>query len=162
VKIGKIVNTHGLKGELSIFLENREQSQLNKKSQIYIEDNNKQQKFSLKNIKFLPKKVLIQLEGFLDINAVEKFKGKDFFVERSSLEECDEDEFYLSDIIGFSFISKMGKKLGEVQKYYSNGSQDIAVLIGGEVTDYPLLPNLIIEINYEKKEVIVQDLEVID
>ena len=102
VRIGKIVNTHGIKGELRIlsdfkfkdrvFVQNR---------RIYIgEDKEEHIITSYRHHKVFD---MITLEGFDDINEVLRFKNKDVFVKKTDL-SLGKKEFLDEDLINLNII----------------------------------------------------------
>ena len=52
-------------------------------------------------------------------------RGRQLFVPRSSLPEPDEDEFYLTDLIGLSAVSPDGEPLGRVKAVRDFGAGDV-------------------------------------
>lgn len=92
LKVGKIVNTFGLKGELKIlsdsdFVEER----FKKGTKLYLED---QTLLTISNYRNHKGNVLIKVNDLNDINDVEKYKTFDVFVDQDSIEPLN-DEFYL-------------------------------------------------------------------
>lgn len=110
VCIGKIVNTHGIKGELRIL------SEFEKKEKVFL---NGMKLFigkekSLEIIKtYRHHKMfdMITLEGYNNINEVLKYKNKYVYVVREEL-HLKENEYLLSDLLGLD-IYENNKKIGK-------------------------------------------------
>ena len=97
VKIGKIVNTHGLKGELKIipsthFIEER----FGKGASILIRKDSVHVHAKVERMRADRGMVYVVLEGLNDINAVEIYKGCDVFVDKADLMDC---EVYTRDAV---------------------------------------------------------------
>ncbi|HQT47861.1 MAG TPA: ribosome maturation factor RimM [Acidocella sp.] len=56
-----------------------------------------------------------------DRNAVEKLNLTELYTPRSALPETDEEEFYLTDLIGLSAKSKTGENLGTIAVVHDYG-----------------------------------------
>lgn len=110
LKVGKIVNTFGLKGELKIlsdsdFLEER----FKKGTQLYLED---QTLLVVSNFRNHKGNVLIKVNDLNDINEVEKYKTFDVFVDQESIEPL-KDDFYLFQLEDLEVYVE-GKLVGKV------------------------------------------------
>ena len=102
IYIGKIVNTHGIKGELrllsnfkyknKVFLQNRK---------IYIGDEKKEE--MIKSYRHHKIFEMITLYGYDNINEVLKFLNKGVFVKKSDLDLSDK-EYLDEDLINLNII----------------------------------------------------------
>ena len=57
-----------------------------------------------------------------DRNGAEKLTNTKLFVDRSALPQADDDEFYLSDLIGLAATDASGKALGKVGTVHDYGA----------------------------------------
>ncbi|MCB1384298.1 MAG: ribosome maturation factor RimM [Nitratireductor sp.] len=57
--------------------------------------------------------------------AAEALNGVELFVPRGALPETEEDEFYLSDLIGLEAVSPEGERLGVVKAVDNYGAGDV-------------------------------------
>lgn len=147
IKVGKIVNTHGIKGELKVAFSDIDLFE--KKMTIYIETRNEMKPFSLTDFRIHKNHLLIKLDDYNNINDVELYKTLDIYI------DADEDEVYYSDLIGYSVVSD--KKIGVVKDIINNTAQDIFVLDNGIMIPY--VDAFIKEINDDEK---VININVID
>lgn len=60
-----------------------------------------------------------------DREAADKLRGLRLFVPRSALPAPDEDEFYLTDLIGLEARSPEGERLGRVSAVHDFGAGDV-------------------------------------
>ena len=72
---------------------------------------------------FTPEKT--PLEYVMDQAAALGLNGVELFVDRSALPAPEEDEFYLSDLIGLQAVSPNGETLGKVVEVHDFGAGDI-------------------------------------
>lgn len=150
VLIGKIVNTHGIKGELRL-LSNFEKKDkaLKKDIPIYI---GKEKRREVIN-SYRPHKCfdMITLKGYNNINDVLNFKNQLVYVERESL-NLNEEEYLYQDLIGLS-VYETAEKLGKVTEIVYNKS-NILLAIAGEINFYiPLKGNFIKKVDLKKKRI---------
>lgn len=70
-----------------------------------------------------------------DRNAAEKLKGLLIAVPRSSLPQQRDDEYYWSDLIGFTVVNEAGAVLGTVANLLETGANDVLSVRGdsGEI-----------------------------
>ncbi len=112
VFVGKIVNTHGIKGEIRILSDFELKDQVFKVGKTVIINH---QEFIIKSYRVHKNFDMITLEGFDDINQVLPFKGLSLFVKRSDL-NLDENDYLLEDLIGMKIV--IGEEeLGVVEDY---------------------------------------------
>ena len=103
VKIGKVVNTFGLKGELKIesmtdFVEER----FRKGQQLYIDS-----KEGFKEVSVLRKRehkgfLLVTFKDLEDINLVEQFKGYFIYIAKDRIHELPAGQYYYFQLKGCS------------------------------------------------------------
>ncbi len=108
VIIGKIVNTHGLKGTLKVksFTDFKEQ-RYSKGTTLYIAFERNYIPVTIESHREVKTLDYIKFIEFSDINLVEKFKGSDLVIEKALIHELDdEDEFYFNELIGMDVYNE--------------------------------------------------------
>lgn len=133
--VGKIVNTHGLKGQLKIYPYNDPEKFLEYKA-FYL--NNKLYK---RHSGIIQKTVIIlKLEGIDSIEQAETFRGHEIFIENSQLTPMMEDEYLISDMIGLEAVDTSGLFLGEVTDVLSYAANDVLAIKNESGTHF--VPNI--------------------
>lgn len=123
--LGKIVNTHGIKGEVRILSKFKYKSKVFVKYfKLYI---GKEKEEVVIN-SYRPHKQfdMITIEGITNINDVLKYKGRHVFIKRSDL-VLDEGEFLDEDLIGLKVIMN-DKVNGKVVRVQNDAYQDKIVV----------------------------------
>ena len=69
--------------------------------------------------------LMARAEGVESKEAADALKGLRLFVPRSVLPEPDEDEFYLTDLIGLRAVSPSGEPVGRVKAVHDFGAGDV-------------------------------------
>lgn len=124
VCIGKIVAAHGIKGEVKVRSVNQNPLDLDQYGTVENADASK--KFSIKVVGLVSTNARVKIEGVTTRNDAESLVGTELYVPRSALPELDEEEFYLSDLIGLDVCLKTpDKKIGKVAAFQNFGAGDI-------------------------------------
>ena len=150
VYVGKIVNTHGIKGELRLLSDFDKKDKVFKEGfTIYIGDIRRKEVIaSYRKHKMFD---MITLEGYSNINEVLKYKGMEVFVNREDL-ELSKDDYLLSDLIGLT-IKEDGETLGKVKEIVYNGSSTLLEIEGTKHFYIPNNPEFIKEVSLEEKKI---------
>ena len=123
--IGKIVNTHGIKGEIRIISDFKYKNKIFLKGKyIYIGKN--KEKEIINSYRFHKVFDMITLEGITNINDVLKYKGKNIYTTKEELGLAD-NEYLETDLIGLDVLVN-GKKEGIIKDYRKDKYQDKIVV----------------------------------
>ena len=156
VLIGKIVNTHGLKGEVRILSDFKYKDRIFKKGmKVYIgKDKSSEEINSYRYHKIFD---MITMCGYNDINQVLKYKGEYIFVNKDDV-ILEENEYLDEDIIGLN-VYVDDRLLGRVKRIEKHSVNKILVIKNDE-KNY-LVPynfDIILNIDLEKKEMKVKNI----
>ncbi len=112
-RVGKILNTHGLKGDLKIMVVS-DFDRFKKGDVVYLL--HKGEYIELKVIKRseYPPHILVRFEGYEDINLVEKYKGDELFITSLQQEKLDDGEYYFHELIGLEVVNERNISKGVV------------------------------------------------
>lgn len=108
IYIGKIVNTHGIKGEIRIL------SDFEKKDKVFINGmpiyiGRKKEREVITSYRHHKNFEMITMEGYNDINEVLRYKGLYVYVKKEDL-KLEEGEYLESDLIGLTVIVDNNEK----------------------------------------------------
>lgn len=107
----KIVNTHGVRGEVKAVYYANSPEFFEKVSTLF---DDKGQKYKILKIREHKGALLLTLEGIEDMNAAERLKGVSLYARREDFPPLDEGEYYLADLIGLEVFSD-GERVGGVE-----------------------------------------------
>ena len=150
VYIGKIVNTHGIKGELRLLSDFDKKDIVFKKGfVVYVgEGHIKETINSYRRHKCFD---MVTFEGYSNINEVLGYKGLNVYVNREDL-NLDSNDYLLEDLIGFS-IKDSGEILGKVKEIVYNGSGTLLEIEGTKTFYIPNNPTFVKRVNMDSKEI---------
>ena len=121
IKIGKIVNAVGLKGEVKVYNYSDSEEVYERTPEIYAGD----RLLRVQNVRMQKNMVILKLSGIDDRNAAEAAKGTELFITEADLPELPEGQFYIRDLIGMEVEEKGGSFHGVVTDVLQNTAQDI-------------------------------------
>lgn len=108
---GKILKTHGLKGEVKVLNSSDFNRFAKGKIVYYLEDDNYIE-LKIKEVKDA-NPLIVSFVGLDDINLVEKLVGKDIYAKREK-DDLAANEYYYSDLIGKPVFNQAGQKRANV------------------------------------------------
>ena len=71
------------------------------------------------------------IEGVADRDAAQRLTGTKLYVERDRLPPPEEEEFYLTDLIGLAAVTEGGESLGRVRAVEDHGAGAFLIVDGG-------------------------------
>ena len=147
--IGKVVGTHGIKGELKINSEIEIQDKIFKPgSKLYF--NNLTDEYEIESVRFHKDNYLVLLKGFYNINDVLYLNKSKVYVEREDF--LKEDDYVIDDLIGFEVV--MDEKVMGIIKDYETNNSYATFLVEGEKRFYlPNVENYVTKIDLKNKRV---------
>jgi 16S rRNA processing protein RimM len=162
--VGKIVNTHGIRGELKIVSETDfPEERFAKNSKLVFVDPGSGTKVPaiVESAREHKQMFIIRFQGYGNINEVEKYKGWLLKVEEQYLSELSEDEYYYHEIIGCTVVNEEGETLGEIKEILSPGANDVWVVKRpkGKELLLPYIDDVVLEVNIPDKKVTVRLME---
>lgn len=164
VFLGTCKKPHGIKGAFSLFLESEKDSILKKGFKVLLVPMDKNsdlreqgEELTIQSISF-GNKTILYFQEISNRNECESLIPFYLYCHRNDFPKLEDDEYYLSDLVGFKAKTPQ-KILGRVERFYSNGVQDIAVIKGSRIYELPLVKSFISEINWENQEIIFQEFE---
>ena len=153
VYVGKIVSTHGIKGELKV------KSDFEKKELVFKPNNRiiiDKQEYIIRTYRYHKIYDMITINNFDNINDVLCFVGKSVYVSRDSL-KLKEEEYLLSDLVGLDVVFN-DTVYGIVKDY----SRDINPLLSVEFEKnyyIPINDVYIKKVDLKNKRIIVNNIE---
>lgn len=160
--VGKIVNTHGLRGEVKIisttdFAEDRYKKNqklviLNEGSlirEVIINTHRKHKNFDV-----------VTFVNHHNINDVEQYKGMTLAVSEEFLTDLEEDEFYYHEIVGLH-VYQEDVLIGKVKEILELGSNDVWVVqrVGKKDVLIPYIEDVVLSVNVSNNRVEIANID---
>ena len=157
IPIGKILKAHGLFGEVKVFLYNIDSESLKPEVDVWLKIKNEFITFEIENIK---NNKLIKFKNVNDRDNAELLNGKKIHLSRSFFPMLKEDDFYLTDIVGFNVNDSNGKNYGfvlDIIKLPTNDS--ILFNYNNEEIIIPIIDDFIELFDFKNRTLIIKNFE---
>ena len=157
IYIGKIVNTHGLKGEVRIL------SNFDFKDKVFTPGikyylGRKKEEMLVNTYRHHKNFEMVTFDGYNDINEVLRLKGLYVYIKRSDL-KLDADEYLDSDLIGLKVIVD-GTENGIITNVRDSGNNKFLVIDTDQKQVFiPYQKEFIKKIDLEKQQIIIEPIK---
>src|SRR5574344_2374580 len=126
ISIGKIINFHGIKGEVKIGFTSGNDSVFQNVKQLYIFLNDKKIGLDIESVRFHKNFALVKFKQINSINEVMSIKGLLVHVVESDFKSnLDADEYLIKDLIGLHVYDSDGVLIGIVNDMGDNNASDL-------------------------------------
>jgi 16S rRNA processing protein RimM len=152
-EIGKIVGTHGLRGDLKVRMSSDDPEILLATDKVFLHLPNGEQLTATPVRQSVHKgQVLLRLQDYESINLVEHMVGGQILLPEDQLPELEDDEYYWSQLNGLQVVDQKRGPIGKLQQMFNTAAHDTYVVKGeyGEVL-IPAVAQFILEIDLQKQ-----------
>ncbi len=153
LEIGKIVGTHGLRGDLKVRPISGDPEMLLQIEQVHMRLPTGEQLTAKPCRQSLHKgQVLLRLQGFESLDQVERLVGSSILLPEELLPQLADDEYYWHQLDGLKVFDARHGEIGRLKTLYSTAAHDTYVVKGdyGEV-QIPAVEQFIREIDLEQR-----------
>ena len=98
-KIGKIVNTQGLKGEVRVYPFTDDIERFDELETFYL-GKDLETKWEVERVRYKGNMVIMKIKGIDRVEEAEKLRDKFMYVSREDSRELEEEEYFIADMIG--------------------------------------------------------------
>lgn len=150
IRIGKIVNTQGLKGDVRIYPDTDDVKRFEDLEKIYVEG--QEEPLYITKVRYKKNLAIVKFRGLDHINDVEKYKNKVIYTEKLSQEDLEEDRYYVEDLIGMVVIDEHKGEIGVLKDIIQNPAHDLyLVKTPTEEVLIPAVEAFILEVDLESR-----------
>ena len=151
IYIGKIVSTHGIKGELKIISDFFEKDKIFKKGfKLYLTPLYHEEVINTYRVH--KNYDMVTFNGYNDINEILKYIGMGVYIKRSDL-DLKEDEYLLSDLIGYAVYDN-NKLLGKVSGINFNNNVLLKI---DDIFYIPFIDEFIENVDVKTKKIMTRN-----
>ena len=163
LKVGKIVNTHSLKGEVKVISSTDfEEERFKKGSKLLITRGNQLiREVVVQSYRNHKNFLLVKFEGIDSVEEAEKLKNLQIKIDSDEVGELEENEFYFHEIIGCQVFDENDRNLGEIIDILTPGANDVWVIKGenGKEILIPYIEDVVKKIDITNKKVNIEVME---
>lgn len=130
LEAGKIVTTHGIRGEVKIMPYTDTPELLAEFDRLFIGKN--KDELIIERSRVFKNMVIAKIEGVDTPEAAEKLRNKPLYMHRDDL-ELDDDTYFIQDLIGIEVRdADSGKVYGTISDVMQTGANDVYVIKGSD------------------------------
>ena len=154
ILLAQIGAAHGIKGEVRV-KPFGEPDMLDQYGKLETSDG---RKFKIKRMRAQKNMMVVKFEGVNTREEAEALNRTELFIDRSKLPEPeDEDEFYISDLIGMDIVNQKGEIIGKLIDAPNYGAGDMLEIRPTSGADFflPFTKQVAPEIDFETRRITV-------
>ncbi|MBJ6363352.1 ribosome maturation factor RimM [Paenibacillus sp. GCM10012307] len=164
LNVGKLVNTHGLRGEVKILSQTDfpdVRFALGSKLALFSPEGNQRLDVLINSTREHKGMFFLKFKDYNDINQVEKYKGWSVKVPEEQQVELEEGEYYYYEIVGCKVFTEEGEELGTIAEILRPGANDVWVVErgSGKPVLLPFIDDVVLQVDTKQKLVTVRLME---
>ncbi len=146
LEIGKIVNTHALRGAMKMVVWADSIEVIGELDSIYGSDGTR---YDIKSVSYNKDTAIIKLHGIDSIEQAEKLKGQILFVPRDAF-DLPEGVYFVADLIGCD-VYENDTLLGKIDDVFPAGGCDVYSIKGDTEILFPALKENVVSVDTDNK-----------
>lgn len=160
IQVGKIINTHGIKGELKIYPLTDDIYRFDHLKTAFLGEN--KTKVEIESVKYHKDLVILKFKEFNDINQVLSFKENFIYVDQEGKIDLPKGHYFIFDIIDCKVYDTKNNIIGIVKDVIQLASNDIYVVKDISTEKEYLIPavkEFFVDIDIDEKIIIIDPIE---
>lgn len=158
--VGKIISTHGIKGEVKVFPLTNNIQRFDFLNYAYIGE--EKVMASLEKVKYHKNLAILKFKEYNDINEIEKFKDDFIYVDEKEKIVLPENHFFIYELINSQVFDKDMNLIGLLTDVIQGSSNDVYVIKDKKVNKEYMIPGVkefVIKVDVKNKEIIIDPIE---
>ena len=158
-KVGQIVNTQGLKGEVKVYTYTDDINRFDELESFYL-GKDKENQFDVERVRYKGNMVIMKIKGIDSVESAEKLRNKFMYVSREESRELEEGEFFIADMIGIEVYTVENEFVGTLAEVLQYSANDVYV-IKNEEKEYliPAMVKFVPTIDMENRKMIIDPIK---
>lgn len=160
--VGKIVNTHGIRGDVRVMPTTDFVAERFAKGQdLYLQQAGEPLKLTVELARQHKGFILVKFVGYDNINDVQTFRDHELMVSGKEQQPLEDGQYYYHQIIGLSVKTVDGEELGTIKEILSPGANDVWVVQRDGKKDLllPVIDDVVKDVDLDAGEVTVELME---
>lgn len=158
--VGKIINTHGIRGEVKVFPLTNNMDRFDFLNHAYIGE--EKLRVDLEKTRYVKGFPLLKFRDYDSINDIEKFKNQYLYVDEEEKIQLPQDSFFIHELINSKVYDEKRKLIGSLTEVLQGPGNDVYIIWNEEKKKDYLIPGIkefVISVDIDKKEIIVRPIE---
>lgn len=157
LSVGVVTTAHGVHGELKVFPTTDDAKRFKKLKHVLVENKGETSKRKVVSVKFFKQFVILKLEGIDTMDDALTYKNATLLVDRKDAVKCEEDEYFIADLIGLSVFDDNHDLLGVISEVYQTGANDVYEIKRSDESTFliPAIKDCILNVNIKENEMVI-------
>ncbi len=157
LEAGKIVTTHGIRGEVKIMPYTDTPELLCDFERLFMGKNHDE--IYIEKSRVFKNMVIAKIEGVNTVEEAEKLRNKILYMHRDDL-ELDENTYFIQDLIGMEVRdAENGFVYGKIKDVMQTGANDVYVIQGDREYLVPAIPDVVVSTDIDNDIMLIKPLE---
>jgi 16S rRNA processing protein RimM len=155
--VGKIVKTHGLKGEVTLRIDNEQFDDIEELNYFLLDINDKLIPFFIEDIAYHSNKAFVLFQDMKTLEAANQLVGTTAYLPLELLPEKTGNDFYSHEVVDYIVIDEEKGELGKVNEIIEYPTQSLIQVIKDEKEVLiPIHDDIIKEVNREEMKIYIK------
>ena len=155
--VGKIVKTHGLKGEVTLRIDNEQFDDIEELNYFLLDVNEQLIPYFVEDIAYHSNKAFVLFQDLKTLEAANQFVGKSAYLPLDLLPEKEGNEFYSHEVVGYLVVDEEKGEIGNVNEIIEYPTQSIIQIIkDGKEILIPIHDDILKDVNREEKKIYIK------
>ena len=154
LKIGGIISTHGLKGEVKVFPTTEDVRRYDDLDRVFAAMPEGRIELHVERVRYFKNLVIVKFRDLDRIEDVQCYLKHDLLVAREDAIELKENEYFVGDLIGLKTVTDDGRVLGTLEDVMETGANKVYIISSVEDPKkeilLPAIPDVILELKPEE------------
>ena len=160
-RVGVITQPHGVRGEMKVFPTTDDPRRFEDLDTVILDTGKEKRNLTIQSVKYQKNLLILKCKEVNDRNEVELLRKAELYVTRDQAVELEEGEYFIADLLGCKVVSDEGEDLGVLDDVLQTGANDVYSVKkkGEKELLIPVIPQCVLNVDIEKKEILVHLLE---
>ncbi len=160
--IGKVISTHGLRGEVKVYPLLDDPDRFTCFSHAWLMDRHGEYSDrKIERARFFKNIVIVKMEGVDSVEDAQKIREGSLLLPREEVTELKESQFFEADLIGMNVVTDEGDNLGTLTDILHTGANDVysVMMEDGREVLLPAIRSCILKVEVGEKRMTVHMME---
>ena len=173
LRIGVISSTHGIKGEVKVFVTTDSPGRFKEVEDVVIRSGKGDIETKVEGARFYKNMAIVKFACFATPEEAAKYRSCDIMIHRKDAQPLEEGEYYIADLLGCRvFVDEESRELlktgsadvmlsddgciGQIKDVLQTGANDVYIVKNGKKKLLiPVIKDCILDVNIEEETVLV-------
>lgn len=163
LRVGKIINTHGLKGEIKVEVYTdfpNERFAVNNSLYVGLTEGGVMTEIIVTDVWSHKQFYILKFKNYNNIDQVQQFLNQYIWISSEEQHELEENAYYYNQIIGCNVETVTGESIGTVTDIMETGANDVWVIkrLGQPSLLIPYIEDVVVNVDCDQKKILINPL----